>query len=121
MCPFFAIATRGRNTVGDGLLGMEAVQQSTRQYREIRGISGKEDSRSLLSSESLVQNTGVLVDLKVVHSAGVGRGGLSPTLGGANIAKGRDCVTAEGLHDCKCVREERRGDSGREKIGVKQG
>lgn len=59
-------------------------------------------SRSLLSSETLEQNTGVLVDLEVVHGAGVGRGGLSPTLGGANIAKGREGVTAEGLHDCKC-------------------
>ena len=113
MCPFFAIATRGRNTVGDGLLGMEAVQQSTRQYREIRGISGKEDSRSLLSSETLEENSGVLVDLQVVHGAGIGRAGVGirPALLASDAASSRDGVTAEGLHDCNVMEErDRRGE-----------
>lgn len=66
--------------------------------------------RSLLSSETLEQNAGVLVDLKVVQGLAVGRGGLSPTLGGTDIAKGREGVTAEGLHCCKmlCMRGELR-------------
>lgn len=59
--------------------------------------------RSLLSSETLEENAGVLVDLKVVQGLAVGRGGLSPTLGGTDIAKGREGVTAEGLHCCKIV------------------
>jgi len=75
-------------------------------------------SRSLLSSETLEQNTGVLVDLKVVHGAVVGRGGLSPTLS-ANTAKGRECVTTEGLHDCNCAKEERRGLVKERKSGMK--
>ena len=57
--------------------------------------------RSLFSSEALEQNTGVLVDLKVVQGLAVGRGGLSPTLGGTDISKCREGVTAEGLHFCK--------------------
>lgn len=66
--------------------------------------------RSLLSSETLEENAGVLVDLEVVQGLAVGRGGLSPTLGGADIAKGREGVTAEGLHCCKivCMRGELR-------------
>lgn len=60
-------------------------------------------SRSLLSSEALEQNTCVLVDLKVVQGLAIGRGGLSPTLGGTDISKGREGVTAEGLHFCKIV------------------
>lgn len=60
-------------------------------------------SRSLLSSETLEQNTGVLVDLQVVQGLAVGRGGLSPTLSGSDIADGREGVTANGLHCCDSV------------------
>jgi hypothetical protein len=38
---------------------------------------GEMDLRSLLASEALIQNTGVLVDLEVVDGRGVGRRGVS--------------------------------------------
>lgn len=114
LCPFFAIATRGRNTVGDGLLGVEAVQQSTRQYREIRGIPEKKYSRSLLSGETLEEDSGVLVDLQVVHGAGIGRAGVGirPALLASDAASSRDGVTAEGLHDCNVMEERNRRGEG---------
>lgn len=80
-------------------------------------------SRSLLSSEALEENLGVLVNLQVVHSVGVGRGGLkvAPALLTSNIANGRKGVTAEGLHDGKKViegggRGEERGEVEREEV-----
>ena len=71
-------------------------------------------SRSLLSSEALEQNLGILVDPQVVHGLGVGRGGLKvgPALLASDISDGRKGVTAEGLHGCEGNRrgmgEERR-------------
>lgn len=104
-----AILSRARFTVGDGLLSVEAIATSNVSDLRVQrsGISRFSHLRSLLSGETLEQNTGVLVDLEVVHGAVVGRGGLSPTLGGADIAKGREGVTAEGLHSCECARGER--------------
>lgn len=105
---FVAILSRARFTVGDGLLSVEAIARSNVSgLRVQRSGFSLPNLRSLLSGETLEQNTGVLVDLEVVHGAVVGRGGLSPTLGGADIAKGREGVTAEGLHSCECARGER--------------
>lgn len=111
------------NTVGDGLLGVETISR-TRQ-RPAHGIRyDTEDwySRSLLSGEALEENLGVLVDPQVVHSVGIGRGGLkvSPALLTSDIADGRKGVTAEGLHDCKKVIERGGGERGKERLRGKR-
>lgn len=95
------------NTVCNGLLGVETVQDLARQrpvYR-IRQSTVCRYSRSLLASEALEKHSGVLVNLQVVHRVGIRRGGLKvgPALPASNIADGREGGTAEGLHDCKRV------------------
>jgi hypothetical protein len=88
------------NTVGDGLLCVEAISRRSVSVERVQ-LSGNLQnlhSRSLLSGETLEQDASVLVDAKVVHGGLVGRGGLSPALGGTELAEGRDSVTAEGLH-----------------------
>ena len=95
------------NTVGDGLLGMETVEDLARQRpaHRIRHDRINWYSRSLLASEALEKHPGVLVDLQVVHGVGISRGGLKvgPSLLAGNIADGREGGTAKGLHDCKRV------------------
>ena len=95
------------NTVGNGLLGVETVEDLARQrpaYR-IRQDTIYWYSRSLLAGEALEKHPGVLVDLQVVHGVGIRRGGLKvgTALLASNIADGREGGTAEGLHDCKRV------------------
>jgi hypothetical protein len=112
------------DTVGNGLLGVETIQELARQHpaHEVEYNTENGYSRSLLSGEALEENLGVLVNLQVVHSVGVGRGGLkvAPALLTSDIANGRKGVTAEGLHDGKKVIEGGGGERGEERLRGKR-
>ena len=112
-----------KGTVGDSLLGVEAVQKlpvSTLRV-QIKHDIQELNVRSLLSSETLEQNPGILVDSQVVHGAGIGSGSLA-TLLASDISKGRESVASESLHDCgiKGFREERRVERKRKKKGERE-
>lgn len=75
--------------------------------------------RSLLSGKALEDNLSVRIDAEVLDGVGVGTLAIASTLHGGSIAKSREGVTAEGLHDDD--RSERGGskqeEAGREERG----
>lgn len=90
-------------TVFDGLLRVEArpwVSFWTSRTPQERG----EDSRSLLSGESLENDLGVAVDAQVVDGLGVGRRAVGAA-GDAAQRRGASGGSGDGLHD-GCSEEE---------------
>lgn len=97
---------------------MEAVQRQRQQHETNRKRQRTMNIRSLLSSEALEDNLGVVVYPEVLDCFRVDwvTSGVAPSLHGSGILEGRESATAESLHDCEEIdemegEERKRGES----------